>query len=186
MNSRGGYGYRQAADRVMELLELKDGSVVVDIGAGDGWWSRRMADQVGRDGVVHAGEVVQKKVDDMRRKYAEVSQLQPYRCPTDGTGMAADSCDLVFLSKTYHHLEGHVAYLRHLLSVVRDTGRLVVIERHPDLAAGQGKEHAWMPGRLIREAEEAGWLLLHYEMLPDSDHFLTIFVKPAFMIAQIP
>jgi len=43
-----------------------------------------------------------------------------------------------------------------------------------------------MPGRLIQQAEEAGWLLLRYEMIPGSDHFISVFVKPSFLIEQIP
>jgi ubiquinone/menaquinone biosynthesis C-methylase UbiE len=185
-NSRGGYGYRESVNHVLEQMDLEEGFVVADIGAGDGWWAQHMAKRVGATGVVHAGDVVQNKVDAMKRKYAEMPQLKPYLCPLDGTGLPADSCDRIFLSKTYHHLEEQVKYLGHLLTVAKASGRLVVIERHPDLAAGEGKKHAWMPGKLIQQAEEAGWLLLHYEMIPESDHFMTVFVKPSFLIEQIP
>jgi len=43
---------------------------------------------------------------------------------SDGTALAENSCDLAFLSKTYHHLnEGsHVDYLRHLRKVVKPAG----------------------------------------------------------------
>ena len=42
-SARGGYGYREAADIVVKRLMLREGQVIVDIGAGDGFWSARLA-----------------------------------------------------------------------------------------------------------------------------------------------
>jgi ubiquinone/menaquinone biosynthesis C-methylase UbiE len=103
----------------------------------------------------------------------------------DGTGLPDHSCDLVFISKTYHHLEGHVDYLRHLAQVTKASGRLAVVEQHMALASDQSKDHAWKPGLLIQQAEEAGWILQTYSMIPGSDHFIAVFIKPAFLKAKI-
>jgi arsenite methyltransferase len=184
-NPRAGRGYRQAADFVMAQLKLEPGQVIADIGAGDGWWTKLMADRVGTSGKVHAGEVVQTKVDAMTKKYVATPQLKAYRCPMDGTGLPDNSCDLVFISKTYHHLAGHGDYLRHLIKVTKASGRLAVVELHTGLASGQGKDHAWKPGLLTEQAEEAGWILQTYSMVPGSDHFIAVFIKPAFLKAQI-
>ncbi|MBL7143679.1 MAG: class I SAM-dependent methyltransferase [Phycisphaerae bacterium] len=179
-NSVGENGYREAADYVIKRLGLRRKSVVVDIGAGDGWWSSKIAEKLGPKGVIHAGEVNEKKVDTMKEKWESVPQIKPYLCPTDGTGQEENSCDLVFISKTYHHFDKdtHVDYLRHLKKVVKPSGRVVIIERHADLASGRGKEHAWQPGLLGQQAEQAGWMLLRCELIPGSDHFMAIFVMP--------
>jgi predicted methyltransferase len=175
----GGYPYREKSQYVLKELDLKPGDVVVDVGAGDGWWSERMAPLVGDKGVIHALEVDQKKVDKMKEQYADVPQIKPGLCPTDGTGLPEDSCDLAFLSKTYHHLnkEGHVDYLRHLHKVVKPTGRVCVIEKHAGLAAGRSKDHAWSPGQLAQQAEEAGWIPVRYELITGTYHFIAIFVQ---------
>lgn len=175
----GGYPYRQKSDYVLKELDLKSGDVVVDIGAGDGWWSRKMAKPVGVEGIIHASEVEQKKVDNMKEKLVDVPQIKPYLSPLDGTALPENSCDLAFLSKTYHHLNkgGHVDYLRHLRKVVKPTGRLFVIEMNPVLASGRSKEHAWSPGLLIQQAEEAGWILVRCELMTGTYHFIAIFVQ---------
>ncbi len=88
---------------------------------------------------------------------------------------------LAFLSKTYHHLnkDAHVAYLKHLKDVVKPSGKLVIIQRHPALASsGRGAEHGWLPGLLARQAEDAGWMLLRCGLIPGSDHFMATFVQP--------
>ena len=174
----GRYPYRDKSDYVLKELDLKNGDVVVDIGAGDGWWGRQMAKSVGAEGVIHASEIEQRKVDDMKEKLADVPQIKPYLSPLDGTALPENSCDLAFLSKTYHHLnEGsHVDYLRHLRKVVKPTGRLCVIEMNSALGSGRGSEHAWSPGLLIQQAEEAGWILVRCELMTGTYHFIAIFV----------
>jgi len=175
----GRYPYRQKSDYILKELDLKAGDVVVDIGAGDGFWARQMAKSVGGEGVVHASEVEQRKVDDMKQKLAGVPQIEPYLSPLDGTALPENSCDLAFLSKTYHHLNkgSHVDYLRHLRKVVKPAGRLCVIEMNPALGRGRSKEHAWSPGLLIQQAEEAGWISVRCELMTGMNHYIAIFVQ---------
>jgi hypothetical protein len=139
-----------------------------------------MADAVGEEGTIHAAEVQQRLVDTMKEQYADVPQMKPYLCPTDGTGLPEDSCDLAFLSMTYHHLDaqGRVDYLRHLTEDLKPTGRLCVIEMYAGLGSGPGSDaHAYSPGLLEQEAAEAGWVLVRCELLRGTRHFLAIFVQ---------
>jgi len=173
----GGYPYRTKSEYVLKELNLKMGDVVVDIGAGNGWWAEKMVKYVGSEGTIHASEIKQDEVDKMKEKFTDVPQIKPYLCPTDSTALTDNSCDLAFLSKTYHHLGGQIDYLRHLRKVIKPTGRLCVIEKHPALGSDRGKKHTCSPGLLMQQADEAGWIPVRYELITGTYHYIAIFVQ---------
>lgn len=172
------YPYRKKTDYILKELDLRPGDTVVDVGAGDGWWTEKFAKLVGRNGVVHAAEVSKKKVDGMKKRFAEKPQVRPYVCPSDGTGLNENSCDLAFFSQSYHHLpkNGHVDYLKHLRSVVKPLGRVAIIEKYIETGLGTGT-HGTRLSRLIRQAEEAGWVPVRFELMTGTYHYIAIFAQ---------
>jgi phospholipid N-methyltransferase len=169
-------------DLVLGELDLRDDDTVLDVGAGDGWWTRRIVDLIGDNGVVYALEVDTEKVNALKETFADDPRIIPILGKTDSTTLTEQCCDLVFISQVYHHLpeDGRVDYLRHLGNIIKSTGRVVVLERYSGIDVGRG-EHGTRLSDLIRQAEEGGWVLLRYELLPGTYHYLTIFApKPLF------
>jgi ubiquinone/menaquinone biosynthesis C-methylase UbiE len=173
-----GYAFRAKSEYILKELDLRPADVVVDIGAGDGWWSEQMAKFVGDEGVIYAAEVTKEKVDHMKRRFADKPQIRPYLCPTNGTNLPENSCDLAFFSMVYHHLEpdGRVDYLRHLCKVVKPTGRVCVIDRYAELI-GQRSSHAVSLSQLAKQAEQAGWIPVRYELISGTRHYIALLVQ---------
>jgi SAM-dependent methyltransferase len=171
-----GYPYRAKADYVLKELDLHPGDVVLDLGAGDGWWSEKMASAVGTNGVIYAAEIEQKLVDQLKEKCARLPQIRPHLCQPDNVNLPTNSCDLAFVSQVYHHLpDTRVDYLKHLRSVIKPQGRLCIIEKYPFIARGGGRGTAL--SQLAGEAEAAGWVLVRYELMTGTDHYLAILVQ---------
>ena len=83
--SSGGYPYREKSDYILGLLDIQPGDVVVDVGAGDGWWTDVFAKQVGEQGTVHACEVTDKLVSKLQERFQDVPQVHAYLSPKEGT-----------------------------------------------------------------------------------------------------
>lgn len=179
------YPYRIKSDYILEELDLQAGDVVVDIGAGDGWWTEKFAKCVGETGTIHAAEVSEEKVVKMREKFAGVTQIKPFLIETDSTALPENSCDVVFFSQSYHHLnkDGHVDYLKHLHSVVKPTGRVVIIEKYTETGLGSGT-HGTRLSRLVRQAEEASWVPVRLELMTGSYHYIAILAQQELFPAE--
>ncbi|MDP6546639.1 MAG: methyltransferase domain-containing protein [Phycisphaerae bacterium] len=172
------YPYRTKSAYVLKEINLQAGEVAVDIGAGDGFWTEKMAKSVGAGGTVHAAEVSKKMVDKLKKKYASTPQIKPYLCKKDSTGLGPNSCDVAFLSQAYHHLPKgkRVDYLKHLRTVIKPTGRVVIIEKYIENGMGHGT-HGTLLSRLIGQAEQAGWVPLRVELMTGTYHYIAILAQ---------
>ena len=174
----GSYPYRAKSDYILKELDLQAGDVVVDVGAGDGWWAEKFAKPIGKTGVIHAAEIENKKVDQMKKRFAKTPQVKPYLIKTDSTGLPDNSCDVAFFSQSYHHLNknGHVNYLKHLHKVLKPTGRVVIIEKYTETGLGEGT-HGTRLSRLVRQAEEASWVPVRLELMTGTYHYIAILAQ---------
>jgi len=59
---------------------------------------------------------------------------------------------------------------------VKRTGRLCVIEKYSAIAT-RGASHGTSLSQLVREAEQAGWIPVRYELMTGTYHYLAIFVQ---------
>src|SRR5712691_11584425 len=58
-------------NRIMEILGIKEGSRVADIGAGSGWFTVRAARRVGNGGIVYAVEINPDFLEHIERRASE-------------------------------------------------------------------------------------------------------------------
>ncbi len=172
------YPYRQWEKFILKELDIQSGDAVLDIGAGDGWWSERFAKELNGSGKIYASEVDEEKVESMKEKFADIPLIEPYLSESDTTGLDENSCDLAFFSQVYHHLNegGHEDYLKHLKTVVKPTGRVCIIERYKDIAV-HNPDHTTKLSTLVKHAEDTGWILVRYELMRGTNHYLTIFAQ---------
>src|ERR1700689_1762996 len=90
---------RLQIDRVMDLLHIKAGSTVADIGAGGGWFSVRAARRVAPNGRVSAEEINPKAIASIqqRAKREHLSNIDTLQGTPDDPKLAPDSLDAALM-----------------------------------------------------------------------------------------
>lgn len=118
---------------VVDLLGLRPGDSVADVGADDGLYSVRLAEHVGEAGHVHANEITDRQVDEIRAAAdrAGLENITAIRATDERSGLPAECCDGIVLRVVYHHLARPEAMLRQFDAALRDGGRLLIIENPP-------------------------------------------------------
>jgi ubiquinone/menaquinone biosynthesis C-methylase UbiE len=116
--------------RLSALMEWKPGTVVADIGAGDGRYAFAAAQLVGGSGKVFATEINREKLASLRsevakRRLANVLILESKEADTN---LPAACCDAIFLRRVYHHLTKPAEFDASLLRSLKPGGRLAIID----------------------------------------------------------
>lgn len=155
------YDYRYA---ILEVLELRPGMTVADVGAGTGLFTRLMARAVGPTGRVYAVDIAPEFVANIQREARDAGLAHVVGVVNDprDVKLPADSVDLVFIADTYHHFEYPVDTLASIHRALVPEGRLVVI----DFRRIPGRSSPWVLGHVragqetfTREIEAAGFVL---------------------------
>jgi arsenite methyltransferase len=169
----------QKPDEVVKALSLKPGDVVADVGAGSGYFTRRIAKVVAPDGKVFAVDVaadilgyLKERADreGVRNVVTIVSQ------PADPM-LPPNSVDFVFFCDTTHHIDQRVEFYRKLAPAVREHGRMAIIDYPPDSPRAPHKPEQLVPrSQIISEAEQAGFKFVNdFQFLPY--HYFLMFEK---------
>ena len=165
-------GDRLQVNRVMDVLGIKPGSIVADVGAGSGWFTVRAAKRVGSDGLVYAVEINSDylKHIDKRSKEENLLNIRTILGKDDDPLLPEKSVDAVLLLKTYHEIGEPVRWLRRMRPSMREGALLGIIDRN-----GKGDDHGIDQETVVKEAQRAGFVLVeqHGFVKPDKvDYFL--------------
>jgi ubiquinone/menaquinone biosynthesis C-methylase UbiE len=169
----------QKPDEVVRALDLKPGEVVADVGAGSGYFTRRLAKVVAPLGKVYAVDVAPDILGYLKERADHeglhnivtiVSQ------PTDPM-LPVNSVDLVFFCDTTHHIDHRVEFYRKLAPAVKAHGRMAIIDYPPDSPHAPHKPEELVPrSQVISEAEQAGFKFVKdFRFLPY--HYFLMFEK---------
>jgi predicted methyltransferase len=171
-----GRDQRLQIDRVMDLLGLKPGKVVADIGAGGGWFTVRAARRVAPGGKVIAEDINDKAVDAIRERAIKENLLnvEPFLGTPDDPKLTPDSIDAALMLKVYHEIAHPSTVLASLHAAMRPHARFGIIDRN-----GSGSDHGLDEKIVRKEVEAAGFRQVgRYDFTKaDGQDYFLIFEK---------
>ena len=120
----------EAPSKAIELLELKPGMVVADIGAGSGYYASRIAKRVGPAGHVYATDIQPGMIDILERRITSegLANMSTILGSPDDPKLPARSIDMAIMVDVYHELQQPQIFLQRLKEALKPNGRLVLLE----------------------------------------------------------
>lgn len=125
-------GWQRVPD-VFAALEIGEGSHVADIGAGSGYFTVRLADQVGSSGRVYAVEIDESSLRRLRDRLDDdgFANVEVIRGEVDDPRLPRAALDAVLVVDAYHEMTQHQAMLERMREALVPGGRLVMLDFSP-------------------------------------------------------
>ena len=127
---RGERQQEERGDLLLRELGLKPGMVVADVGAGTGYYARRMAPLVGSAGIVYGvdvqPEMLRLLVDGA--KAAGLGNIKPVLATVTNVKLPDASVDLAIMVDVYHELAFPFEVMQSLLRALKPGGKVVFVE----------------------------------------------------------
>jgi ubiquinone/menaquinone biosynthesis C-methylase UbiE len=145
----------ERTDLLLKALKLKPGMIVADVGAGSGYFSWRMAQQVGEKGKIYAVDIQQEMLDllmaQMRKNKVE-KIVEPVLGTVQDPKIPDNSTDLILLVDVYHELDFPYEMTRNMIKGLKPGGQLVLVEyRGEDPAVPIKKLHKMTSEQVKKE-----------------------------------
>lgn len=162
----------QKPDEVIRAMGLTAGQIVVDIGAGDGYFTRRFAAAVAPDGRAIGVDIDPSSIRSLMAdaKRWGLANYEARLVPSDDPMLEPQSVDVVFLCDTYHEIEKRVEYFSRVKKSLRAGGKLFVVDFVKDK---DNSKHSIEKETVIEELRQAGYRLAReFDFLLPRQFFL--------------
>ena len=156
----------QQPERVMDALQIADGSKVADVGAGGGWFTIQLARRVGPNGKVYAEDIQPQMLDAIRRRVTEqgLKQVELVLGSAEDPRLPS-KLDAVLMVDTYSQVGDPVDLLKHIATALGPKGLLGVVDFTKDGAGGPGPPISQRvdPEKVKKDAADAGLIFRRHE-----------------------
>ncbi len=147
---------------IIASLELQPGMCVADIGAGTGYFSLPMARVVGSSGKIYAVDFQTGMLDLLGRKLLgpdAPANIMPVHGSASHTTLPSSCAELVFMSNVWHEVDDHSTVLKEAARIIRQPGRLAVLDWRPDVQQPPGPplEHRVPAKQVIETLNTNRW-----------------------------
>lgn len=160
------------AEQVMELANIKPGMSVADVGAGEGYYTVRLARVVGAKGRVLAEDILPDVRDALsdRVQRERLDNVAVKLGSPDNPMLPPQSFDRVFLVHMYHEVQSPYAFLWHMREAVKPDGLVVVVDADRPV-----KQHGIPPAQVKCEFAAVGMDPVKFETLPGGEVYFIAF-----------
>jgi len=163
---------RDEAQQVMAKAGIKPGMTVADIGAGEGYYTIRLASRVGKDGRVLAEDIVASVRDTLAERVARerLDNVSVRLGAPSDPKLPANSFDRVLMIHMYHEIGQPYEFLWRMRPSLKRSGLVVVVD-----ADRPTQRHGTPPALLKCEFAAAGYTQVGRQNMPSAGGYLATF-----------
>lgn len=165
----------QKPEVIMDSVGIKSGMAVGEIGAGDGYFTFKMVDRIGVDGHIFANDIVQSKLNNIKRKCENrnIQNITTVLGKVDDSLLPKDSVDMIIMVYVFHDIENPIEYLKNLRKRLKPGTPVVIVERDPE-RYGHEYHHFFKKEKVINHIHAADYTLIKLYTFLERDNIYVI------------
>lgn len=151
----------EAPSKAITALQVREGQVIADIGAGSGYYSALLSRAVGATGRVYATDIQPEMLAILKKRIDRdsLANVELVLGTETETRLSDNSIDLALMVDVYHELAQPQAFLKSVRRALKKDGRLVLIEfRKEDPRVPIREEHKMTVKEARLELEAEGFV----------------------------
>ena len=160
------------AEEVMRLADVKPGMSVADVGAGEGYYTVRLAPAVGSGGRVLAEDIVPDTLSGLndRVQRERLDNIAIKLGTPDNPMLPRESFDRIFLVHMYHEVQSPYSFLWHMREGVKANGLVIVVDSNRPV-----ERHGIPPAQLKCEFAALRMQPVKFSVLTGGEAYLMAF-----------
>lgn len=161
----------EAPTKLLKALDIKEGQLIADIGAGSGYHAFRMAPLVGAKGKILAVDIQQEMLDlvNIKAKKANVANIETVLGTETDPKLRKGEVDLIILVDVYHEFSHPYEMAAKMVAALKPGGRIAFVEFR--------LEDETVPIKLVHKMTERQ-VILEMAEFADMEHDKTIKTLP--------
>lgn len=148
----------QQPDRVVAALSITPGMTVADVGAGTGYFEKRLSTAVGASGKVLAVDVEPDMIRYLKERATKenMPNVEPRLATPQDAALGTAAVDRILIVDTWHHIPDRETYARKLAAALKPGGFVLVVDFTQATDRGPPKHMRIPPDQVASELQAGG------------------------------
>ncbi|MBN1997555.1 class I SAM-dependent methyltransferase [candidate division KSB1 bacterium] len=160
---------------IMDSIGVKAGLTIGEVGAGDGYFTFKLARRVGESGVIYANDIKKDFAQDMEEKCKEagLTNIKTIVGETENPLFPDSTMDMVVMVYVFHDLSMPVPLMKNIKPSLKAGAKVCIIDRDPDRYEEGDYNHFMTKDAIIKKVIEAGYRIDKiYTFLPRDNIYV--------------
>jgi ubiquinone/menaquinone biosynthesis C-methylase UbiE len=166
----------QQPERIMDSVQVKAGMRIGEVGAGEGYFTFKLADRVGENGLVYANDISETKLNKLHQhiQHQNISNVRVVKGNEDDPLFPETCLDMIIMVYVFHDLSDPVNLTENAKKYLSPGAPVVIVDRAPD-RYGTWRSHFMSRSEIVKKVEQAKYRIVKtFTFLPRDNIYICL------------
>lgn len=161
----------QQPEKIMDTVGITEGMVIGEAGAGSGYFTFKLSERVGENGIIYANDIDKDGLDKIKEKCSEIGieNTKTIKGKVDDPLFPIVEPDMIIMMMAFHDFTKPTEWLENAEKSLKPGAPLVIIDRDPDKYGGRSS-HFYTKEKMLEPVMKSNFKLVKIETFLERDN----------------